>query len=415
MNKSKSKNKIIGAFFGTIVEYYDYSLYGFSAGILATKFFPGADRISSLMYVFAIYALSYLAKPVGSLCFSHIGDLYGRRISLRITMIGIAIPTLMIGVLPEYNSIGVWSTYILVICKFFQGFLTAGEYDGAAIYVIEHLGKKRHYTASAITRSSGVAGLLLGIASTSFFNSSIFPDWGWRIPFLLAVPLAMVAMYFRKFLEETPDFADSKERKMEFHNILPFIKKRWPILICVIFLAGGFGATYQVSIIFMKHYLPIVVPYTSSIMTTFSVMIVLAFGLAMPVSGFLADRFSIISVIKYSVISTLIACTLLILSIEYQLINLTLVSCLLLAISVAPFNALAHGVIVKAFPTNERYRGVGLGHTMGSVLMSGTANYICLFFMRKFGWQLFPIFYVALFAVITYITVVIFAKRNEGK
>ena len=409
----KRKSKITGAFLGTVVEYYDYSLYGFSAGILATKFFPGLDRISSLMYVFAIYALSYLAKPVGSLFFSHIGDLYGRRISLRITMVGIALPTLLIGILPGYNSIGVWSTYVLIICRFFQGFFTAGEYDGAAIYVIEHLGQKHHYTASALTRSTGVAGLLLGIASTNFFNSSIFPEWGWRIPFLLSAPLAVLAMYFRQFLEETPDFVKSKAQKMEFNNILAFIRKRWTILICVVFLAGGFGATYQVSIIFMKQYLPMVVPYTHKIITTFSVIIVFVFGVAMPVSGFLADRFGSVIVVKYSLISTLISCFLMVVSIHYQLINLTLIACLLLAISVAPFNSLAHGVIIKAFRANERYRGVGLGHTTGSMLMSGPTNYICLWFMREFEWQLFPIFYVGVFALVTYFMVVIFAKRSK--
>ena len=410
----RRKSKITGAFLGTIVEYYDYSLYGFSAGILAAKFFPGVDKISSLMYVFAIYALAYLAKPVGSLFFSHIGDLYGRKIALRITMIGIAFPTLLIGILPEYNSIGVVSTYVLIICRLFQGFFTAGEYDGAAIYVIEHLGKKYHYTASAITRSTGVAGLLLGIASTNLFNSSIFPDWGWRIPFLLSAPLAVLAMYFRQFLEETPDFVESKSQQMEFHNILAFIRKRWFTLICVVFLAGGFGATYQVSIIFMKQYLPMVVPYTHKIITTFSVIIVLVFGIAMLASGFIADRFGSVRVVKYSLVLTLMSCLLMIASIHYQLMNLTLISCLLLAISVAPFNGLAHGVIIKAFRANERYRGVGLGHTTGSMLMSGPANYICLWFMREFEWKLFPIFYVGLFALVTYFMVVIFSRRAES-
>jgi MFS family permease len=410
----KRKSKITGAFLGTVVEYYDYSLYGFSAGILATKFFPGVDKISSLMYVFAIYALSYLAKPFGSLFFSNIGDIYGRKTSLHITMIGIVIPTLIIGILPGYNSIGEWSTYILIICRFFQGFFTAGEYDGAAIYVIEHLGKKHHYTASAITRATGVAGLLLGIASTNFFNSSVFPDWGWRIPFLLSVPLAMIAMYFRQFLEETPDFLESKKQQMEFHNVLSFIRKRWLTLICVTLLAGGFGATYQVSIIFMKQYLPMIVPYTHQIITTFSVVIVLVFGIAMLISGFLADRFGCVIVVKYSLLSSLVSCLLMIISIHYQLMNLTLVACLLLAISVAPFNGLAHGVIIKAYRTNERYRGVGLGHTTGSMLMSGPTNYICLWFMRKFEWQLFPIFYVGLFAFLTYFMVIIFTKNADS-
>ncbi len=410
---TKNKKKVTGAFLGTIVEYYDYSLYGFSAGILAEKFFPGVDRVSSLMYVFAIYALSYLAKPVGSVFFSRIGDKYGRRFSLRITMIGIAIPTLIIGILPEYNSIGAITTQILIICRFFQGFFVAGEYDGAAIYVIEHIEKKYHYTASALARSAGVAGLLLGIASTNLFNSSIFPEWGWRIPFVLSLPLALVTLYYRKFLEETPVFIESQSQKMEFSSLITFIKKQWFVLCLVVILAGGFGVTYQITVIFMKQYLPLVIPNTSNIMSTFSVMIVIGFGISMPIAGLLADRYGRNIVVKFSLILTLIACILLMIAIYSQLLNLALISCMLLAVSVAPFNALAHGIIIKAFRTNERYRGVSLGHATGSLLMSGTANYVCLYFMKNFDFNLFPVLYIIFFAVVSYFVIGVFNKHHR--
>lgn len=409
----KNKKKITGAFLGTIVEYYDYSLYAFSAGIIAEKFFPGFEKLESLKYVFAIYALSYFAKPLGSIFFSRIGDLYGRKTSLRITMIGIAIPTLTIGLLPEYNSISFISTQILILCRFLQGFFVAGEYDGAAIYVIEHLGKKHHYTASTIARATGVCGLVLGIASTNFFNSSIFPEWGWRIPFLLSMPLALITIYYRKYLEETPDFIKAKEAGLEFNNLIVFIMEKWRTLLLVILLAGGFGVTYQISILFMKHYLPIIVPKTSEIITTFSVLIVMVFGITMPLSGLLADRLSLGLVLKSSILLTLLSSMLLIISIYSELFNLTLLACILLAISVAPFNALAHGVIVRAFNVNDRYRGISLGHTSGSMLMSGTANFICLFFMEKFGLSLFPIFYVSCFAILTFILLSIFDKKYK--
>ena len=322
-------------------------------------------------------------------------------------------PTLTIGLLPDYNSIGFVSTQILILCRFFQGFFVAGEYDGAAIYVIEHLGNKYHYTASAVARATGVCGLILGIASTNFFNSSIFPEWGWRIPFLLSMPLALLTIYYRRYLEETPDFIKSQEDGFKFNGFFDFIKEKWRILVLVILLAGGFGVTYQISIVFMKQYLPIVVPKTSTIITTFSVLIVLVFGLTMPLAGFLADKFSLKAVVKSSVLMTLISSGLLILSIYSELFNLTLVACVLLAASVAPFNALAHGVIVKAFNVNERYRGVSLGHTYGSMLMSGTANFICLFFMKNFNLTLFPIFYVSFFGTLTFIILGIFDKKHK--
>ncbi len=409
---TRSKKKVTGAFLGTIVEYYDYSLYGFSAGIIAEKFFPGVDKVSSLMYVFGIYALSYLAKPIGSVFFSKIGDKYGRLFSLKITMIGIAIPTLIIGLLPEYKSMGFITPQILILCRFFQGFFVAGEYDGAAIYVIEHIGEKYHYTASSLTRSAGVVGLLLGIASTNLFNSSLFPEWAWRVPFILSLPLALITLYYRKFLEETPVFIESQAQKIEFFSLLPFIKKQWFVLCLVIILSGGFGVTYQVTVIFMKQYLPLVIPNASNIMSALSIMIVIGFGISMPIAGLLADRFGRNIVVKFSLLLTLIACVLLIVAINNQLLNLALISCMLLAVSVAPFNALAHGVIIKAFRTNERYRGVSIGHTTGSLLMSGTANYVCLYFMKNFNLNLFPVIYISFFAAVSYFAIGFFNKHQ---
>lgn len=410
---AKNRKRITGAFFGTIVEYYDYSLYAFSAGVLAENFFPNTDKNTSLMYIYAIYAFSYVAKPLGSIFFSYIGDLYGRKIALRITMLGIAIPTLTIGLLPDYDSIGALSAQILILCRFLQGFFVAGEYDGAAIYIIEHMGEKYHYTASACARATGVAGLILGIASANFFSSSIFPNWGWRIPFLLSMPLALLTIYFRKHLEETPEFIKTKQEELEFHGIFSFITKRWRVLLMVILLAGGFGVTYQISIIFIKQYLPMLSPQTSNIITTLSVLIVVIFGVSMPFAGLLADKLSIKFVIKMAAIMTLFSCLLLVISIYEDLYNLTLISCILLAASVAPFNSLAHGVIVKAFRVNERYRGVGLGHTSGSMLMSGTANFICLYFMNKFDLLFFPIFYMAFFTILTLFIIQMISKRPQ--
>ena len=410
----KEKKKIIGAFLGTIVEYYDYSLYGFSAGIIALKFFPELEKIQSLMYVFGIYAISYLSKPLGSLIFSFIGDFYGRIISLRITIIGIAIPTFTIGILPDFNSIGITAAYILIICRFMQGFFLGGEYDGAAIYVIEHLGKKNHYTASAITRASGVIGLLLGIAVTNLFNSSLFPDWAWRMPFILSLPLAFLTIYCRKFLTETPDFNSSIQQKIEIDRLASLIKRNSLTLLLAILLAGGFGITYQLSIIFMKQYLPIAIPATSTIITSFSVFIVFIFGVSMPIAGFLADKFGEMIIVKISLLLTLIASGLLGTAIYYQLVNLTLISTIILAISVAPFNALAHGIIIKAFPVNERYRGISLSHTIGSMLMSGTAAYTSLYFMKEYKMMLFPIVYIAFSALIAFFVIYKFSQKRES-
>jgi MHS family proline/betaine transporter-like MFS transporter len=403
--KKESKSKIIGAFLGTIVEYYDYSLYGFSAGIIAAKFFSDADYITNLINAYAIYAFAYLSKPIGSIVFGYIGDLYGRKTALSITIIGIVIPTTIIGLLPEYSSIGVWSTVVLVVCRFVQGIFVAGEYDGAAIYVIEHLGEKYRCTASAVTRCTCALGLLLGIGTTNFFTAHVFPDWSWRIPFLLSLPLAMVTLYFRRKFSETPDFKKYKEKSIPNISFKMLIRKQWKAILMIILLAGGFGVTYQISIIFMKQYLPMVLPQTSFIISTFSVLIIVCFAFAMPIAGLLADRYGELKILRVSLLMTIVASILFIAAVNYQMVNLALVSCLMLASFVAPFNALAHGIVIKVFSVNERYRAIGLGHNTGSLLMSGSANYVCLVLMRYLNFPLFPIVYLILFAILAYIII----------
>lgn len=413
MKQKKSANKVLGAFLGTIIEYYDYSLYGFSAAIIAEKFFsPATDQLTKLVNVFAVYAVAYLSKPLGAYIFGRIGDKYGRKKALSFTIIGIIIPTLIIGLLPDYSTLGVWSTIILVLCRFMQGIFIAGEYDGAAIYVIEHLGPKYQFTASAITRCTGVIGLLSGIGVTNFFNAHIFPDWSWRIPFLLSVPLGLVTLYYRQKFDETPEFKKAgSNNSIQKFNVL--IRKQWKNILPLIFLAGGFGATYQIAIIFMKQYLPLVLPATGVIMSSFSVLIVLCFAVFMPIAGFIADRIRVNIVLKTALISTIIASIIFTIAVEYQMTNLGLFASLMLAASVAPFNALAHSVVIKSFAVRERYRVISFGHTIGSMLMSGTANYVCLLVIKKYNFTLFPILYICIFSVLAYSMTLLYDRDNQ--
>ena len=155
----------------------------------------------------------------------------------------------------------------------------------------------------------------------------------------------------------------------------------------------------------MKQYLPMVLPQTSFIISTFSVLIIVCFTVAMPIAGLLADRYGELKILRVSLLMTIVASILFISAVNYQMVNLALVSCLMLASFVAPFNALAHGIVIKVFSVNERYRAIGLGHNTGSVLMSGSANYVCLVLMRYLNFPLFPIVYLILFAILAYIII----------
>lgn len=409
----KHKNnykKIIAALFGTVVENYDCSLYGFSAAIIASKFFPANDMITNLANAFAIYAMAYIAKPLGAVLFGTLGDKLGRKVTLNITITGIVFPTFIIGVLPEYSSLGIWSIIILIFCRILQGVFTAGEYDGAAIYIIEHLGKKNHFTASALTRTTAALGLLLGIASTNFFNSHIFGYFGWRIPFLLSLPLGLVTLYYRRYLIETPSFVINIKKNNSIY-FTKLIKEQWKPLLLAILISGGFGVTYQISIIFMKQYLPIVLPASYVIMTSMSILFVVVLTISMPISGFLSDRFGVMYVINVSIILVIISAIALYIAISNNMLNLGIFACMMIAIFVAPFNGLAHGIIINGFSINTRYRSISIGHTVGSMLMSSSANYICLYVIKNYQWNTFPIIYLCIFSLLYYISVYIYNSK----
>lgn len=410
-NETKKSNAILSALLGTIVEYYDYGLYAFAASIIADKFFASGNAIENLTSVFAVYACAYIGKPLGSLIFGILGDHFGRKYALSITMIGIAIPTVIIGLLPEYSVFGIYSTIILIICRFMQSIFVAGEYDGAAIYVIEHLGDKYKYTASSIVRTTGAFGMIAAIVSISVFSSDAFPTWGWRIPFLLSFPFGVITILYRRTLDETPDFQSTKDKDTyaDSYTFMSIIKTHWMKIAAIVMLSGGFGVTYQISTIFMQQYLLIILPEIKHLINKLSILLVLCFTFSMPISGILADKIGKMFVIRIYTIIALFGAYTLYLSVLWHDMNLAIMGSIVLAICVAPYNALGHSAVIGAFPVKARYRAISLGHTIGSVLMSGSANYICLKFIAS-GILVGPVLYITSFIVISYLSFSFFSR-----
>ena len=201
----KFKNFFI-ALCGTVIEYYDYALYGFSAAIIAGHFFPQSDPTVALLQTFGVFATGSMAKPLGSLVFGRLGDRKGRKPTLSISMVGIAIPTTLIGLLPGYEQWGWISPFMLLLCRIFQGIFLAGEYDGVVIFVLEHIKKNRACFANSIIGVAAFSGIYLASVASSIVSSQSMPDWVWRVPFLIGGVLGMITLILRRYLNETEPF-----------------------------------------------------------------------------------------------------------------------------------------------------------------------------------------------------------------
>jgi len=204
------KRLLSAAFIGTALEWYDYFLYGTAAALVFNKlFFPDLDPAVGTIASFITFAVGFVARPIGAAIFGHIGDRYGRKTALILTVVLMGLTTGFIGLLPGYDSIGIWAPVLLATLRFLQGISVGGEWSGAMLLTLEHTPKEKHGSYSAVPQLGSPVGTLL--SSGAFALVGMLPDeafysWGWRIPFLFAFVLLFVALYMRLRIEESPVF-----------------------------------------------------------------------------------------------------------------------------------------------------------------------------------------------------------------
>ncbi len=208
------KKVIFASSLGTVFEWYDFYLYGSLAAIIAKQFFSGLDEGSAFIFALLAFAAGFIVRPFGALVFGRLGDMIGRKYTFLVTILIMGLSTFIVGILPNYATIGVAAPVILIALRMLQGLALGGEYGGAATYVAEHSphGKRGAYTSWIQTTAT--AGLLLSLmvilGTRTLLGESAFASWGWRIPFALSIVLLAVSVYIRLSMNESPAFAKMK-------------------------------------------------------------------------------------------------------------------------------------------------------------------------------------------------------------
>ena len=211
---AEEKKVIFASSLGTVFEWYDFYLYGSLAAVIAKQFFGGLDPTSAYIFALLAFAAGFIVRPFGALVFGRLGDMIGRKYTFLVTIVIMGSATFIVGLLPNYATIGIAAPIILVALRMLQGLALGGEYGGAATYVAEHApqGKRGAYTAWIQTTAT--LGLflslpvILGVRLT--LGDAAFADWGWRVPFLLSILLLGVSVYIRLSMNESPAFAKMK-------------------------------------------------------------------------------------------------------------------------------------------------------------------------------------------------------------
>ncbi|HEY4317241.1 MAG TPA: MFS transporter [Herbaspirillum sp.] len=242
----EERKVIFASSLGTVFEWYDFYLYGSLAAIIAKQFFAGTDPNTAFIFALLAFAAGFIVRPFGALVFGRLGDMIGRKYTFLITIVIMGSSTFIVGILPNYNSIGLAAPVILILLRILQGLALGGEYGGAATYVAEHAPDHKRGAFTSWIQTTATLGLFLSLLVILGVRTSIgeeaFADWGWRIPFLVSVLLLAVSVWIRLSMNESPAFAKMKAEGKTSKAPLTEAFGRWKNLKLVILALIGLTA-----------------------------------------------------------------------------------------------------------------------------------------------------------------------------
>ncbi len=212
---AEEKKVIFASSLGTVFEWYDFYLYGSLAAIIAKQFFAGLDPTSAFIFALLAFAAGFIVRPFGALVFGRLGDMIGRKYTFLVTILIMGLSTFIVGILPNYEHIGVAAPVILIVLRLLQGLALGGEYGGAATYVAEHAPHGRRGAYTAWIQTTATMGLFLSLlvilGTRTFVGEEAFAAWGWRVPFVVSIALLGISVWIRMSMNESPAFKKMKE------------------------------------------------------------------------------------------------------------------------------------------------------------------------------------------------------------
>lgn len=377
------------------VQYYDYHLFGFLAANIAIHFFPEADIVVQLLNTYFLMSIAMIAKPLGAIIFGRIGDLSGRSNSFIISLAGTSIASFVLFITPSDEAIGIYSAFLLLLCRMVISALVSSGSDGVRIFVFEHIKSSMQCFSFSITTVFTLLGSFTASLAATAFTSKDLPDHSWKFAFLLGSALGFIVIMIMK----TTDFKDKVDvakqpnfEKFKDLSIYHIVKTNKKLFTLCVLPAGAIGSTNQFIIIFFGTYnFQILETIEKSKMQNYVSISIAIYMIFSIISGIIADK---IGKYKITVIATFVI-LLITFGQCYYLENLELSPLLLFLTSATlPFITMPGAVILtKSIPISIRYRLFSLSHTVGSIIISAPTAFISTFLYHQTNISWLPLCY----------------------
>lgn len=413
-----NKKSIFAAMAGTILEFYDFTLLNLFMPIIAPLFFPAKDSFSALMMAYGLLMIVILTRPLGGLFFGFIGDTYGRKKALMLSILIMSIPCVLTGLLPTYAQIGILAPILMGLFRAMQALCCGGEYSGAGLFVVEHAKIGQKGAQGSLLTASSLLGCFVASLIGLLATLDSVPEWGWRIPFILGGVVGIVGLFYRRQLKESPEFVQyQREEKKKDPHLMNFLKNNKASFLCSIGIGGISGVPFAIVCTYMLPVLKVKDVITKTELMTLNSFYMLFCVLVLYGAGKLSDTLGQSRLMKIGA-SWLFA---LAIPAIYafntsDLFDIILVHLALLAgneIFLGPSNAF----LCKLFPITCRYRGISFGFCLGLVLFGASTPFICANVTQWLEFEYLPAFWLMFVSAVAYLSVWygegIIRKRNH--
>lgn len=406
------KARIVGAgAIGNILEWFDFAIYGYFAITIGKTFFPHQEPVAQLLSTFGVFAIGCLMRPLGSLVSGSIGDRYGRRAALSVSMAAMAFSTFLVGILPGYQTLGLLAPVLLTALRIVQGLAIGGECPTAFIFMIEHAGAHRRGIAGAMATGGGTAGILAGSAAgallTAVLSADILQDWGWRLPFLLGLPVGLLGIWLRRRVPEPPRTGD-----VVAAPVREVLKHHLPLLFRLAGIASLGAVTFYIVFLYLVSWLQFVdgiAPVTALALNT------VAMAAALPIyigAGWLSDRIGRRRLLLIAMAAAIVGAMPLFWLLHHGDPLLVLAGQLGFVLIIGTVFGIEPAFMVEATPAPIRCTAVALAFNLPAGILGGLSPLAAAWLIHRTGDEFSPAFIIMAAAAISMMATASFQDRT---
>ena len=411
METNRTRRVIAAGAIGNVLEWYDFSIYGYFAVAIGRTFFPKEDPVAQILSAFGVFAIGYLMRPLGGALVGHIGDKFGRRAALTFSVTAMALPTFLVGVLPGYDVLGVAAPIVLTLLRMIQGLSVGGEYTTSIVFMVEQAPPGRRGLLGAMAGCGAGVGIVFGSATGALIASLMSPEamaaWGWRVPFVVGLLVGVAGYFLRR---QIPEAALTKHERSP---VVEAFRMHGALLARLAGLSAFNAVGFYLMFVYIVSWLQLVdgiAPAHALEINTVSMLLLLPVMLLM---GMLSDRFGRKPVLLAATGLAFVTAVPLFWLMHHEQVWLVLIGQLGFVLSIGTFGGVQPTIMVEEVPASVRCTIVALGYNVTLGIVGGLSPLVATWLVNRTENDLAPAFMVMVAAAVSFFAIRLFKENSR--